>query len=278
MLLSALFWNVGDANGLEEVLVALCSEHSINLMTLAEAGHISRIRLIDRARDEGIRLEERKTGCPRIRQFCAPDSVECRPIRSNAYAAFYEIGTATGPHILLGGTHLPSKLHTTSDDQREVARLNLIDPIRRLEEKLGHDRTVLVGDFNMDPFEPGIVAAGGLHATFSQTIAMKGSRMVFGERYQFFYNPMWRHYAAISERPGTFYRSDSSSIAYFWHMYDQVLIRPSLISALLPGDPLIVDRAQDHRLLTRNGLPNRREYSDHLPLLFRFDIATLPGA
>lgn len=38
----------------------------------------------------------------------------------------------------------------------------------RMEEKIGHKCTVLVGDLNMNPFETGLIAANGLHATVSK--------------------------------------------------------------------------------------------------------------
>ena len=65
--------------------------------------------------------------------------------------------------ILLSVVHLPSKLHRDGDDQSyecgELAR-----QIAATEAQFGHRRTVVVGDFNMNPFERGLVGAGDLHA------------------------------------------------------------------------------------------------------------------
>ena len=63
--------------------------------------------------------------------------------------------------------------------------------IKRAEEKAGHRHTIVIGDLNMSPFEPGMVAANGFHAVSDKNIAAKGSRVVQGTEFDFFYNPMW---------------------------------------------------------------------------------------
>jgi hypothetical protein len=52
-------------------------------------------------------------------------------------------------------------------------------------------------------------------------------------------------------------------------MFDQVLIRPSLLDTLAPDGVEKVTHAGRFPLLTPGGLPDRARGSDHLPLLFR---------
>jgi hypothetical protein len=59
------------------------------------------------------------------------------------------------------------------------------------ERHAGHSRTIVVGDFNMNPFEKGLVGASGLRATMARTVAERASRVIQGKPYSFFYNPMW---------------------------------------------------------------------------------------
>jgi hypothetical protein len=54
---------------------------------------------------------------------------------------------------------------------------------------------------------------------------------------------------------------------YFWAIYDQVLLRPSLAPALT--EVSILDHDGQESLLTANGLPDIANASDHLPLLVR---------
>jgi hypothetical protein len=82
----------------------------------------------------------------------------------------------------------------------------------------------------MNPFEDGIVAANGLNAVMSRDVAARESRRVQRKDYTFFYNPMWGHFGDATDGPsGTFYRGSSEQVEYFWHMFDQVLIRPERV-------------------------------------------------
>jgi hypothetical protein len=142
--------------------------------------------------------------------------------------------------------------------------------IGEVEQEVGHDRTVLVGDLNMNPFESGMVSAAGLNATMARDQASKGFRTVQGRQYPFFYNPMWGHFGDRDRNPaGTYYRDSGQHVNYYWNMFDQVLIRPSLLD-MFPQDGVeIVTHAGTAPLLTSGGAPDLAKGSDHLPLLFR---------
>ena len=87
--------------------------------------------------------------------------------------------------------HGPSKASGWEEDSLAMQATEFADDIAHVEENAGHQRTILVGDFNMNPFETGMVAARGLHGVMSRHIAQRGSRTVQGRSYPFFYNPMW---------------------------------------------------------------------------------------
>jgi len=93
---------------------------------------------------------------------------------------------------------------------------NLAGAILEAERRVGHARTVLIGDLNMNPFEAGMIAADGLNAVMDKRIAAKGFRKVSGKRMQFFYNPMWSRLGDESIGPsGTFYYRSSDIMAIF---------------------------------------------------------------
>ena len=95
-----------------------------------------------------------------------------------------------GGELLIVAVHLPSKLHQ-KDEDREFNVRNISDRISDQESRIGHNRTMVIGDFNMDPFENGMIVADGLHAVMDKNIAGIGDRRVGGKRYHLFYNPMW---------------------------------------------------------------------------------------
>jgi hypothetical protein len=134
--------------------------------------------------------------------------------------------------VLLAMLHLPSRLFAdeTSQDFECVVTAR---SVREAEAKVGHERTLVVGDFNMDPFSAGIVGAAGFNAAMHRNTANRGSRTIRGESYPFFYNPMWNHFGDERKAAaGTYYYEKGDHLAYYWHMFDQVLIRPALLSRL----------------------------------------------
>ncbi len=175
------------------------------------------------------------------------------------------------PAFLLFVAHLPSKLHAGEMDQLLVAN-QLAANIRATETQQGHERTIVVGDLNANPFESSVVWAGGLQAAMSRDVVARlgGEREVRGTEYPLFYNPMW---GALGDRTpgpsGTYYRSPSGSVNYFWNTYDQVLLRAQLMNHL--RDVIVPDTDGVNTLLTVNGLPDAASGSDHLPLVFRLD-------
>ncbi|HTU17781.1 MAG TPA: hypothetical protein VMG10_06920 [Gemmataceae bacterium] len=124
----------------------------------------------------------------------------------------------------------------------------------------------------MNPFEEGVTAALGLHAVLTRALADRVERTVQGMAYRFFYNPMWGFWGDRSAGPaGTYYHRSSSVGELFWHMFDQVLLRPDLMHKV--HDLMIVDCIQGEHLVSGpSSLPRAADYSDHLPLVFRLDL------
>ena len=127
----------------------------------------------------------------------------------------------------------------------------------------------------MDPFETGVVGAAGLHAMMSKDVPTRynGERIVNSNSFNFFYNPMWSFFGDLSNGPpGTHYYPKSEQVSYFWHMFDQVLIRPDLFDRFDFKSLKILDDDGENSLLTSDGRPNSRDFSDHLPIFFRINL------
>jgi hypothetical protein len=115
-------------------------------------------------------------------------------------AAIWKIHLPTREEFLLCALHLPSKLYMGEIDLgRESVQLNSF--IRDEEEKAGHSKTVVVGDFNMNPFQSGLTLADGFNAVMTRDVALQGGRRLSGRKYPFFYNPMWNHFGDGADRP-----------------------------------------------------------------------------
>jgi hypothetical protein len=72
--------------------------------------------------------------------------------------------------------------------------------------------------------------------------------------------------------PGTYYFTNSEQIVFFWNMFDQVLVRPDLLTMFATEDLAIIDRDGDISFLNSHGVPNPSTASDHLPILFKLQL------
>jgi hypothetical protein len=106
-----------------------------------------------------------------------------------------------------------------------------------------------------------------------QRIARGVHRIVQDRAYPFFYNPMWSLLGDGSRgAPGTFFYQNGEHQVYFWNMFDQVFLRPTLLDRFRMDDLAILDHNGVQSLLTETGRPSARVGSDHLPLLFRLTL------
>lgn len=149
-------------------------------------------------------------------------------------------------------------------DYVEESRLFRIE-IEDVERKVDSNLTVLTGDFNMNPFEKGMMAATTIHSYPTKFEASKEKRTVKRREYKMFYNPMWSFFGDNDTPTGTYHYSGASYLNLYWNIFDQVLVRPSLMNNISPKDINILTNIKDNMLIY-NGKPS---VSDHLPLLFK---------
>ena len=263
-----LFWNIAK-KPLAEVISSLAKEHCADVVILVECAvpPLDVLRALNARQSEFHIAAGLSKG---IRIFMRFSREFFRPAFESASERFM-IGRLQLParsEILLSVVHLPSKLHRQEDDQSyecgELAR-----EIAVKEDQFGHRLTIVVGDFNMNPFERGLVGAGDLHAVMSREVADRESRTVQGREYRFFYNPMWNHFGdAERKTAGSYYYADSGHVSYYWNMFDQVLIRPELARQFDPASLKILTSFGAQDLVRENGRPDSSRYSDHLPIVF----------
>ena len=273
MLVSFLFWNMGN-RPLQERLAKMVRAHDVDIVMLAECAvspndvetalrqqTAHNYWLAPSNNEEKTRVFSRLEQSALIHQFT--DYTQRLSIRSLHLSGQTE-------DTLLAVVHLPSRINFSDDDQMLMAQETAND-IRRIERKTKITRTILVGDFNMNPFDAGMVAAQSFHGMMTKQLAQKGERKVQRKSYRFFYNPMWRFFGDDADTlSGTYYWQASNPVNHFWNLYDQVLLRPELMHLL--RELLILDSDGETSLLTRGGIPDRVIGSDHLPIYFQLEL------
>lgn len=262
--MNLLFWNTGRREPLDEI-TALVKDLRVDVLILAECP-LSTVQILERL-NTGARAT-----------YHLPFNLADRftfivAVPPNNFVSMYDghglsirhVQPPLGRDVLIVVLHLPSKLHLSDDDQALLAP-RASQEIERAEQNVGHRRTVVIGDFNMNPFEAGLVSSEGFHAVMARSIAAKEKRTVLGADRRYFYNPMWSLLGDCSPGPpGTYYYSSSSPLTLFWNTFDQVLLRPDLAASFMPGDVMVLDSISSRSLLTSAGTPDS-SVSDHLPL------------
>ncbi len=189
----------------------------------------------------------------------------------------------------LGGVHLHSKFGK-STTQQDNQNADLPKLIMEYELRQGHEQTILLGDFNYNPFDKGMNDPAFLNAIGSRSVIRNFKNMKGGRHqrhtFPFFYNPMWNllgdhDYQRNQEVvPGTYYWNAKDAEHYYWNMLDGVLLRPAIMDAIDIPSLEIITQTRSHSLVRKNiGHADQSfliaGYSDHLPLTFTLNASLL---
>ena len=265
-----LFWNLGKKD-LGTLLERAVQEHDVAFVILAECWNGPDEVLLALNRNV-TRFHYHSGKAGYIEIFSVFPRACVRGIREGPRFTVRRIRLPLRQEILLVAAHMPSKLRWSNNSQAQEV-INLAENIRIAEEKVQHRRTVLVGDFNMQPFEDGMTGAIGLHGVMSRSVASRESRTVQGRKYPMFYNPMWSLMGDLNQGPpGSYYYDSSQQVEHFWWMFDQVLVRPELAAKTTSESFRLLTKIGGESLIDANGRPDTAVGSDHLPLLFEIDF------
>jgi hypothetical protein len=266
-----LFWNI-NRKPLVGAVATLADIHRADVIVLAECAIEPGKVLLTLNKDGTGGFDLPQSLSEQLLIFTRFSGDFLQPRFDSGRVSIRRLALPARSEVLLAVAHFPGKLHwSTASQQFECS--NLAQNIAVQEDQAGHRRTVLLGDFNMNPFEPGLVGAGGLNAVMSRQIASRATRTVHGREYRFFYNPVWCHFGdRRSHTAGSYFYAGSEHVSYYWNVFDQVLIRPELAERFDPNQLKILTTVDTQSLVRRNGRPDTKNYSDHLPIIFELDF------
>jgi len=208
-------------------LVAELAEiHRVDVIILAECDDDPQTMLsaLNRASATGFHFP--RSLYERIVMFTRFSPEFLKPLFEGTRVSIRRLALPARMPVLFAATHLPSKLYCSPEslafECSELAR-----DIENVEDRAGHPGTLLVGDFNLNPFEAGLV--GGLSSVMSRQVASRMTRIVQDREHRFFYNPMWGHFGdARTETAGSYFYDAAERVNHYWNIFDQVLLRPEL--------------------------------------------------
>lgn len=258
-----LFWNLQNKPLIEEA-AELVIESKCDICAFSE--------ISDGTLDNVVKLLFKKykiecspyltPGCDRIKIIIIGRDENISLLNQHKYYSLIKI-SKNDHNLIAGFVHFPSKLHHSPDELRrasEILRKQLI-----LEENLhAIADSLIMGDFNVDPFEMPMVSFSGMSATNGIDCSRREKVTRGGEDTRLFYNPMWTLYSSYKDRPGGYKYSRLGEDVVSWHFLDQVLIRPTLIDTFMFESLRLINGTENYNYLNTNQAPS---LSDHLPLM-----------
>ncbi|MBU2620832.1 MAG: hypothetical protein KKD92_00750 [Proteobacteria bacterium] len=265
--MKVLFWNTGKQK-VDTLLSHIASEDLVDLIILAEYDG-STNHFIDKINhNTEVFSEVPQIGCKRITAFIRAGFADVEPGPESNYYTAKKLIFSDQFSMLMVAVHLPSKLNQ-SEKTQALEAVEFKREIEMAEAKLKTNNTFIVGDFNMNPFENGMIAASAFHSIPCQKIASSEQRIIKKRSHKYFYNPMWNLFGDFDENPGTYFHASSEQSVYFWNILDQVILRPSITNYFVKDSLNIIQKIDGTSLISDSGRPN---YSDHLPITFEFNI------
>lgn len=176
-------------------------------------------------------------------------------------------------NFLLVPIHFPSRLFATTGKQKDLS-VHFKNYIEKIERKYKL-KSIVVGDFNMNPFEAGMIHQEGFYALPTQHL--ENIIKFYDIPYETFYNPTWEKYGdyeirdgkVVQKPSGSYFLENSNDINYYWYVLDQVILRKELIKNFcFESFKYITGDKSDNDFLNDNLSPNDKKYSDHLPITF----------
>jgi exonuclease III len=286
-----LFWNLNKQD-VSDIIISIVNNLSIDVIILAEFNHHRASR---RTLKRGIDLQKficelnhqtKKTFKSRFisgQKIVLLDNFQNETViasKEDKRMSFctYEINRE---QFMIAGVHLRDKYSNDSHDLYSYASQHR----QSLDENHQNvKKIIVVGDFNMNPFEQGMMGFMGFNAIFSKEEILYNSQgRKFGDEFKpFYYNASWEAYNLVGSQGTYYYDESNSSLNPYWHILDQVLFSPELMDSYVTGSFNIITKVPALRidLLREKKSKSTRnvkkiidkQYSDHLPITFEVDI------
>ncbi|MCL2386917.1 MAG: hypothetical protein FWC89_05115 [Defluviitaleaceae bacterium] len=271
--MNILFWNTNipkrgntKADNIDSCLLSLAIENQIDLLILAEYGESmgQLCRIISNQSGTQYIPIPNLGGCTKIKGIIN-GKYNIDTLHERDRYQIIKISTVFYD-LIVAMIHSDSKRYSRNNRQEEILR-QFHTAIVDEQEKHKCKNVLAIGDFNANPFEEACLSAGNLFALpFVDGVIGSPTRCIGYRVYQKFYNPTWKFFGNRTIPYTTYHYNDSGDMANcYWNIIDQVVIRPSLVKAFDDDKLRIISCTKKHQLLD-NGKPDKKNYSDHLPL------------
>ena len=256
--LKILFWNLGK-NSIESYLCQCIIENKVDIALVSEYDGIDFDLLMNKLGNDYIHVEG-FGGCDKITMIASTEfkTTVCR--EQDRYV-LYRVSRQSSLY-LIAGIHLQDRQNSDT-----LARINkigrIVNDIGNLENSSKCKNTIIIGDFNANPYDEELLAVMAFHAVLFKDVILKSeTRTLDGVSYRRFYNPILQFISEDTKQYGSYYYSGGSSTP-IWHCLDQVLVSKALVNQI--NNLKYLKSIKGKRLISQ--IRPKREISDHLPLV-----------
>lgn len=261
-LIRIVFWNV-DKKDLTDLVCELAKSTSADAIVLCE-NRVSVETALSSLQKNVSKdfVVPSAVSSDKFHCFCRKSSLDLSEAHSGFRCSVRHFNV--GQHqALLALVHVPDLRN-----HDEYARLSFAHSLARemqfAKKQQNTKKLVMLGDFNLNPYDVAMNLAGGLNAMMTKACVSGGYRTFQNERYEFFYNPMWGLFGDNTAGPPGTIHDTSNQGMYGWSMFDQVLFHYTMVETFHTVE--ILTQAGETRLTNKKGRPDKK-ISDHFPLL-----------
>ncbi|MGL4401912.1 MAG: endonuclease/exonuclease/phosphatase family protein [Luteolibacter sp.] len=258
-----VFWNL-NRKSLTTLVTELVQVNEADVLILAECSAPAETTL------EALRLHvdpmffmPRYNSNGRFHCYCRNSELDLTEVHSGFRTSVRKLRIGS-TSALLGIVH-GVDIRNYDPESRQAAAQALVDEVSFVKNEQDNNRLILMGDFNMNPYDRGMNLPMGFNAMMTKTCVEREQRTFLGKKYDLYYNPMWSLFGDGTAGPaGTCYNTSNQG-PYGWSMLDQVILNYSIVPSF--GGVQILTHAGNHCLIDAKGRPNASVASDHLPIL-----------
>lgn len=260
LFVNVLFWNL-KRNNLASYIISCLTEYDIDIAIFSE--HLE-TNFLSIQNDTAYTYIPGMGGCEKIALLVKSNIIANVKQEQSRYA-LYHIQSGISSYII-AGVHLHDRRNT--DTATRIACIGrLVNDIKNVENRCKCSNTIIIGDFNANPYDEELLQMNAFNAVlFKEIIKKSETKTIDGVTYRRFYNPTVNFISENNKNYGSFYYTGGSS-SPIWHCLDQVLVSKSLVDNIRN---LVYLKTIAGTTLLKNIQPNEA-ISDHLPLFVEFN-------
>lgn len=258
-MLNILFWNL-KGNAVEDYIVNCIVENDVDIAVFSEFKGID----FNKIEKQLGMMYEHITSVQEDRKvtLIAKKTFGVSTVQQEKRYNIYNINTAVKDYLLVA-VHLEDRIHYEPDERKETIR-DLVRYIEQTEESFRCQNTIVVGDFNANPYDEELLSKSAFNSVlFKEIIDKNEFSNPKSKKRKRFYNPILHYISEDTKMYGSFYYEKHTTP--YWYCLDQVLVRKKLANSIKHVEYLKRIDAMD---LLKNAIPDNK-ISDHLPLLVK---------